>query len=110
MSKKICSVKYNYKIYSKEFLAIIQAFEEQHLKLTETPIEDLIYVIINPKNLKDFLNTKDLNKKQAQQANILAKFNFWITYRLKKSKTKPVSLTQRPKNLPQNAFNSCHFY
>lgn len=110
MSKKICSVKCNYKIYSKEFLAIIRAFEEWHLKLAETLIKDLIYVIINPKNLKYFMNTKDLNRKQAQWANILAKFNFWIIYWLKKSKIKLVSLIQRPKNLPQNAFNSCHFY
>ena len=59
------SQKYNYNIYDKELLAIIQAFKEWHFELIGTPIEDLIRVITDHKNLKYFMSIKQLNRRQA---------------------------------------------
>lgn len=64
MSKKILSAKYNYEIYDKELLAIICAFEEWRPELAETPIKDPIHVITDHKNLKYFMTSKELNRKQ----------------------------------------------
>ena len=50
--------EYNYKIYDKELLAIIRAFEEWYPELTRTSIEDPIYVLSNYKNLEYFITSK----------------------------------------------------
>lgn len=56
--------KGNYEIYNKKLLVIIQIFEKYCLKPARTFIENLIYIIRNHKNLKYFMNIKDLNRKQ----------------------------------------------
>ena len=66
MSKKVSPVEFNYKIYDKEFFAIICAFKEWRPELAEIPIEDPIHVITGHKNLKYFMNSKDLNRRQAR--------------------------------------------
>ena len=58
ISKKMSPQKCNYKIYDKELLAIIRAFKEWYSELAGTPVEDLINVITDYKNLKYFISTK----------------------------------------------------
>ena len=65
MLKKMSPAECNYEIYDKELLAIIRAFKKWRPELARTPIEDPIYVITNYKNLKYFMSTKDLNRRQA---------------------------------------------
>lgn len=67
-------------------------------------------MITDHKNLEYFMSTKDLNGRQAQWAKFLVEFNSRITYRPRKSGTKSNSLTQRPGDLPDDTFNSRHFY
>ena len=64
ISKKMFLAEYNYEIYNKELLAIIQVFEKWYPKLIRTLIEHPIYVITDHENSKYFRSTKDLNKRQ----------------------------------------------
>ena len=59
MSKNMSPAECNYEIYDKELPTIIRAFEEGHPEVAGTPIEDLIHVIIDHKNLEYFMSTKD---------------------------------------------------
>ena len=102
MFKKISSQEYNYEIYDKELLAMIRVFEEWHSKLAETPVEDLIKILTDHKNLEYFMFTKQLNRRQARWAEFLSEFNFRITYRPGKQGMKPDSLTRRPGDIPEN--------
>ena len=60
-SKKYNPAECNYKIYNKELIAIIRAFEEQRPKLegSETPID----IITDYKNLEYFISTKQLSRR-----------------------------------------------
>lgn len=53
---------------------------------------------------------KDFNNKQAQWTEFLAEFNFWITYQLSKSGTKPDFLTRKPGDLTDDALISRYLY
>ena len=56
--KKISPPEYNYKIYNKELLIIVRAFEEWYSELAGIPVEDPIKVLTDYKNLKYFIITK----------------------------------------------------
>jgi hypothetical protein len=58
-SKKHSPTEYNYEIYDKELMAIIQAFEEWCPKLQS--VINPIYVLSNDKSLEYFMMTKLLN-------------------------------------------------
>jgi hypothetical protein len=65
-SHKFSFVKINYEIHDKEFLAIMDAFDEwQHLL---EKIQHEIIVYSNHKNLQYFMTTRVLNQCQAQWA------------------------------------------
>ncbi|KAH0602478.1 uncharacterized protein H6S33_008817 [Morchella sextelata] len=75
-SKKHSPAECNYEIYEKELLAIIRSFEEwrPQLEVAAHPIA----VISDHKNLEYFMNTKQLNRRQARWAEYLSRFNFVI--------------------------------
>lgn len=85
-SKNFDSTKCNYKINTKELLAIIKCHKQLKLKLKETKV--LIKIIINYKNLKYFMTTKKLIKRQAHWVEFLLKFNIITFYILKKKNQK----------------------
>jgi hypothetical protein len=58
-SKKYSLVEYNYKIYDKELMAIVCAFEEWRPELQS--VINPIYILSNHKNLEYFTTTKLLN-------------------------------------------------
>ena len=60
--KNFNPIEYNYKIYDKELLAIIRCFKQWRPKLEG--IEMPIKVITNHKNLKYFITTKKLTRRQ----------------------------------------------
>lgn len=88
----------NYKIYDKELLAIIKAFEQQRPKL-EGHLEP-IKVITDYRNLVYYTTSKMLSRRQARQSEFLSRFDFEITYRPGAQGTKPDSLIRRSANLP----------
>jgi hypothetical protein len=61
--------KYNYLIYNKELLAIIQAFEEYKAELKG--LANPIQVYSDYKALKYFMTTKNLSARQARWAELL---------------------------------------
>ncbi|OJD28611.1 reverse transcriptase domain protein [Diplodia corticola] len=56
---------------------------------------------VHHRNLKHFITTKKLNKRQVKWAEFLSEFNFKISYRPGKQGEKPDSLTRRRQDLPE---------
>jgi len=98
-SKKHSPAECNYKIYDKELMAIVRAFEEWCAELQS--VENPISVLTDHKNLEYFTTTKLLNRRQARWAQFLSQFNFKIVYRPGKVGAKPDSLTRRSRDLPK---------
>ena len=79
-STKHSPAECNYKIYDKELMAIVQAFEHWRAKLQS--VENPIKILSDHwhKNLEYFMTSKYLNRHQARWAEFLLRFNFKITY------------------------------
>ena len=69
----------NYKIYNKELLAIVCAFEEWRAELEGSP--EPVKVISDHKNLEYFMLSKHLSHCQACWSEFLSHSNFKISYR-----------------------------
>ncbi len=65
-SKNLVSTKCNYEIYDKKLLTIIHCFEQWRSKLLFIKLNVLIKVFTNHKNLKYFMFTKQLNRRQSR--------------------------------------------
>lgn len=102
MSKKMIPAECNYDIYDKELLAIVRAFEEWESELMSTG-NSPVQVFTDHQNLRTFMSTKKLTRRQARWAEFLSQFHFKVTYRTGNTNTKADSLTRRPQDLPQNA-------
>jgi hypothetical protein len=63
-SKTLFSVECNYEIYDKELLIIIRCFEQWRAELQS--VKTFINVLIDHKNLKYFMTTKKLNRRQTK--------------------------------------------
>lgn len=74
-------VEYNYKIYDKELLTIIKAFEEWRPELAGTDLGRPIKVLSDHRSLEYFITTKQLNRRQARWSEFLLEFHFQIEYR-----------------------------
>ena len=105
MFKKMSLVECNYEIYDKKLLAIIKIFEKWRSKCVETLVKNSMKVLTNHKNLKHFMTSKQLNRKQARWAKFLSKFNFRIIYRFEVQNIKSNNLTRRFENLLKNIKN-----
>ena len=70
MSKKHSPAEYNYKIYDKELLIIIKAFESWRSELQGAPIP--ITVLSNYCNLENFMSTKMLTRHQVRWSEFLS--------------------------------------
>ncbi len=109
-SKKHNSVECNYEIYDKELMIIVCAFEKWW-----SEFKDSIYsveMIMNHKNLKYFMSTKQLSYHQARWSEFLSKFNYHIAYCFNKIDDKLNALTRRSENLfkKKNTFDSWYQY
>ena len=85
----------NYKIYDKELMVIVQAFEKWRPELEGSP--KLVNVISNHKNLEYFMSSKQLSKCQARWSKFLSCCNFKISYR-PEAQCKADALTRRSQN------------
>jgi hypothetical protein len=94
-SKNLVSIECNYEIYDKELLTIVRCFEQWRFELLSIESDVSIKVLTNHKNLKYFMITKQLNRRQNRWAQFLANFHFVITYLFEKSNEKADSLIRR---------------
>ncbi len=85
-SKNMSSAECNYKIYDKELLIIIRAFEHWRLELKLTDIS--IKMFINHQALISLMKDKKLSRRQMHWVQKLADFNFKIMYRSDKQNIK----------------------
>ena len=95
---RMAPAKYNYKIYDKELLVIIQCFEEWRPKLKSTGLS--VKVLTDHKGLEYFMTIKKLTPKQVRWAKFLFKFNFVISYQSGKKNDKADALTRKPNKQP----------
>ena len=68
----------NYKLYDKELMAIVCAFEEWRLELEGLPKP--VNIISYHKNLEYFMSSKQLSRCQARCNKFISRFNFKISY------------------------------
>jgi len=92
-SKSLSSVERNYEIHDKEMLAIIHALEEwrHFLEGATHPVE----IWTDHKNLEYFMTAKKLNCHQACWFLHLARFDFMLHYRPRRTMGKPDALSRR---------------
>jgi len=92
-SKSLSSVERNYEIYDKEILAIIRALEEwrHFLEGVTHPVE----IWTDHKNLEYFMTAKKLNRCQARWSLHLARFDFLLHHRPRRTMGKPNALSRR---------------
>jgi hypothetical protein len=94
-SKNLTSIECNYEIYDKKLLAIVRCFEQWRFELLFIESNVLVKILIDHKNLKYFMFTKQLNRRQSRWAQFLIDFHFIISYLLEKSNEKVDSLIKR---------------
>ncbi len=108
--KKHNSVECNYKIYDKELMIIVRAFEKWWSELEDSTY--FVEMITNHKNLEYFMSTKQLSHHQARWSEFLSRFNYRIAYRFDKIDDKLNALTRRSEDLSKkkDTFDSRHQY
>jgi len=86
-------VERNYKIHDKEMLAIIHTLEEwrHFLEGATHPVE----IWTDHKNLEYFMTAKKLNRRQARWSLHLARFDFLLHHRPRRTMGKPDALLRR---------------
>ena len=96
MSCRHLPAECNYKIYDKELMAIVGAFEEWRLKLegSSKPVN----VTLDHKNQEYFISFKRLSRCQARWNKFLSRFNFKISYQ-PQVQCKADALTRRSQDL-----------
>jgi hypothetical protein len=98
-SKNLVSIECNYEIYDKELLTIVRCFEQWRLELLFTESDVSVKILTDHKNLKYFMFTKQLNRRQSRWAQFLIDFHFVIIYLSDKSNEKADSLIKRTKDV-----------
>ena len=92
-SRKLLPAELNYEIHDKELLAIVWAFKRWRSMLLST--EKTISVLTDHQALTYFMTNKQLTRRQVRWAEVLADYNFAITYRPGKQSDKPDALSRR---------------
>ena len=89
----LSSVEQNYEIHNKEMLVIIRALEEwrHFLEGATHPVE----IWTDHKNLEYFMTVKKLNRRQARWSLHLARFDFLLHHRPRRTMGKPDVLLRR---------------
>ena len=98
-SKKHASAECNYKIYDKELLTVVRAFEEWRAELQS--LTNPVKMVTDHMDLEYFTTTKLLIRRQTRWSQFLSQFNFQTAYRPGKAGGKPDALTRRSEDLPK---------
>ena len=99
-SKKMNPAECNYMIYDKELLAIVRRFKTWSPELASMSPNQPVKVLTDHQNLKHFMTTKQLNRRQARWAEFFLESNFKISYRPGKEDEKPDTLTRLAQDRP----------
>ena len=93
LSKSLSPIKRNYEIHDKEMLAIFRALEEwQHFL---EGAEHQFKIWTDHKNLEYFMTAKKLNRRQARWSLLMARFDFLLYHRPRKTMGKLDALSWR---------------
>ena len=90
--KSLNEAERNYEIHDREMLAIIRCLEEQRHLLKG--IQGRFEIWSNHKNPEYFMSSQKLNRRQAQWALYLSRFNFYLKYVLGNSMGQANSLSR----------------
>ncbi len=93
-SRKFTGPELNYDVHDKELLAIVDAFQEWRAYLEGARYT--IEVYSDHKNLSYFTTTKKLNRRQVRWSELLASYDFKITYVKGKENGRADALSRRP--------------
>jgi len=107
-SKNMSFAECNYKIYDKELLIIIWAFEHWWLELKLTDIS--IKMFIDYQALISLMKDKELSRHQMHWVQKLADFNFRIMYRSDKQNIKIDALTHQADVVLRDSEDECIHY
>ncbi len=107
-SKNMFSAECNYKIYDKELLIIIWAFEHWWLELKLTDIS--IKMFIDHQALISLMKDKELSRHQMHWVQKLADFNFKIMYWSDKQNIKIDALTRQADVVLRDSEDECIHY
>ncbi len=107
-SKNMSSAECNYKIYDKELLIIIWAFEHWWFELKLINIS--IKMFIDHQALISLMKDKKLSRRQMRWVQKLADFNFKIMYRSDKQNIKINALTCWADFVPRDLNDECIQY
>jgi hypothetical protein len=99
-SRKMEPAELNYPIHKKELLAIVAAFKVWRHYLEGA--EGVVQVFTDHKSLEYFMITKQLTRRQARWAELLAEFNMKIEYRSGEEAVKPDTLSRRSNYRPRD--------
>jgi len=94
ISKSLNATKRNYEIHDKEMLAVIRCLEAWRHYLEGAKLEFEIWT--DHKNPQYFMTSQKLNRRQAQWALYLSRFNFTLKHVPGKSMGKADGLSRRP--------------
>ena len=78
-SRKMTPAERNYGVGDMEMLAIVMAFKQWRHYLEGVP--HTVRVVTDHANLRSFMSTKDLSRRQARWWEIMSGYSFEITYR-----------------------------
>jgi transposase InsO family protein len=98
-SKTMLPAELNYAVHDKEMLAIIRSFGQWRAELAGTAHQ--IRVVTDHKALEYFMTSKQLNARQARWAELLADYNFMITYRPGAHNPLADALSRKPEELDE---------
>lgn len=105
-SKNMIPAECNYHIYDKELLAIIRCFEHWRPELEHADLP--IQIFTDHQALKNFMENKQLTRRQARYLDLLTEFNFQVIFRAGKNNTKADALTRRADGRPTNEDDERH--
>ena len=77
--RKLCAAELNYDTHDKELLAIIESLKGWRHWTMET--KDPVHIMTDHNNLKYFMTSKELNRRQVRWAQFLADYNFELVHR-----------------------------
>lgn len=92
-SRKFQPAELNYEIHDKELLAIVWALKRWRSMLLS--VQSPIQVLTDHQALTYFMSNKQLTRRQCRWAEMLADYDFIITYRAGKKSEKPDALSRR---------------
>ena len=98
-SRTLAAAEQNYQVHDKELLAIIEALKHWRHYLIGSPLP--VQILTDHRNLEHFMTSQLLNQRQIRWAQLLADYNFNLTYRPGAQQAKADALSRREELKPE---------